>query len=114
MNNGVDLYPFGYSEPCQTYRYTPVQERNFPFTVAFVGRGNGVVCGSPTGKVVVWDTKTGDRLQTLTHGGSYSLTIYRNIDPNLQLVDRHYGANNNRKLSDDSLWRLRAFIPDIV
>lgn len=70
MNNGVDLYPFGYSEPCQTYWYTPVQERNFPFTVAFVGRGNGVICGSPTGKVVVWDTKTGDRLQTLTHGGS--------------------------------------------
>ncbi|KAG1758947.1 hypothetical protein EDD22DRAFT_849613 [Suillus occidentalis] len=28
--------------------YTPIQEQNFLFTVAFVGHGNGIVSGSPT------------------------------------------------------------------
>jgi len=70
MNNGADLYPFGHSEPSQTYRYVPIKEKNYPVMVSFVCHGSGVVCGSPTGKVVIWDTRTGDRLQTLVHGGA--------------------------------------------
>lgn len=77
LSNGLDLYPLGKSSVLQSYRYTPVPERNFPFTADFVCHGEAVICGSPVGKVSVWKTKTGERVQTLSHDGDYILHSLR-------------------------------------
>ncbi|KAH7920025.1 WD40 repeat-like protein [Leucogyrophana mollusca] len=69
LNNGLDLYPIGKSNVLQAYRYPAHADKNFPFTVDFLQDGDAVVCGSPSGKVAVWNTKTGVHVQTLSHGG---------------------------------------------
>ncbi|KAH7921123.1 WD40 repeat-like protein, partial [Leucogyrophana mollusca] len=67
LNNGLDLYPVGKSNILQSYRYHADADKNYPFTVGFLRDGEALMCGSPSGKVAVWNTKTGIHAQTLSH-----------------------------------------------
>ncbi|KAH7908131.1 WD40-repeat-containing domain protein [Hygrophoropsis aurantiaca] len=69
LTNGLDLYPMGESNVLQSYRYATPADKNYPLTVDFLHDGNTIVCGSPTGKVPIWNTKTGVHMQTLSHDG---------------------------------------------
>jgi hypothetical protein len=67
--DGMDLYRLGQSCPVQSFRYSADPINNYPISVAFVDDGRVAFCGSPTGRVALWKTKTGDLQQILDHAG---------------------------------------------
>jgi WD40 repeat protein len=69
MNIGMNLYALGEKEPLQSFLQPTNTGINFPLGVSFLHRGRAVICGSQTGSVKIWDTLTGEHLQTLEHKG---------------------------------------------
>jgi hypothetical protein len=69
----MDMYYIGQSVPVQMFRYTPDPEKNFRSSVAFLQRGQYVLCGSPTGSVGIWETSSGQHQQTLEHHGQFNV-----------------------------------------
>ncbi|KAJ8583673.1 WD40 repeat-like protein [Rhizopogon salebrosus TDB-379] len=73
MNIGMNLYALGEKEPLQSFLQPTNTGINFPLGVSFLHRGRAVVCGSQTGSVKIWETLSGEHLQTLEHNGLYAL-----------------------------------------
>ncbi|KAG2140874.1 WD40-repeat-containing domain protein [Suillus cothurnatus] len=69
MNIGMNLYTLGEKEPLQSFLQPTNTGINFPLGVSFLHRGRAVVCGSQTGSVKIWETLSGEHLQTLEHKG---------------------------------------------
>jgi COMPASS component SWD3 len=69
MNIGMNLYALGEKEPLQSFLQPTNTGINFPLGVSFLHRGRAVVCGSQTGSVKIWETLSGEHLQTLEHKG---------------------------------------------
>ncbi|KAG2740402.1 WD40 repeat-like protein [Suillus brevipes Sb2] len=69
MNIGMNLYALGEKEPLQSFLQPTNTGINFPLGVSFLHRGRAVICGSQTGSVKIWDTLSGEHLQTLEHKG---------------------------------------------
>lgn len=69
MNIGMNLYTLGEKEPLQSFLQPTNTGINFPLGVSFLHGGRAVVCGSQTGSVKIWETLSGEHLQTLEHKG---------------------------------------------
>ncbi|KAG1900873.1 WD40-repeat-containing domain protein, partial [Suillus fuscotomentosus] len=67
MNIGMNLYTLGKKEPLQSFLQPTNTGINFPLGVSFLHGGRAVVCGSQTGSVKIWETLSGEHLQTLEH-----------------------------------------------
>ncbi|KAG2143253.1 hypothetical protein BD769DRAFT_1661689 [Suillus cothurnatus] len=66
MNIGMNLYALG-EEPLQSFLQPTNTGINFPLGVSFLHHGRAVICSSQTGSVKIWDTLSGEHLQTLEH-----------------------------------------------
>jgi WD40 repeat protein len=71
LRDGMDLYKIGQPGKVVSFRQAAVPEKNYPMNTHFLHNDRAVVCGSPTGKVGIWDTLTGGYLQTLYHDGTW-------------------------------------------
>ncbi|EGO30173.1 hypothetical protein SERLADRAFT_404466 [Serpula lacrymans var. lacrymans S7.9] len=67
LSGAIELYPLGQSKLKQSFKYVSDATRNVPLEVAFTHNGQVVLSGAPRGNVPLWETKTGDLIQTLTH-----------------------------------------------
>lgn len=82
LRDGMDLYDLGKSVPRQSYRQPPNSESNVVMTVCFLNNGRSVMCGSPTGAVVISQRETGVYQQMLEHDGQFvQLEMRDNSDP---------------------------------
>lgn len=73
LDNGMNLYSLETFTVVRSYQYTVNPETNFPLSVAFIKKGKFVVCGTHTRNVSIWETSTGEVLQTLDHSGKHNL-----------------------------------------
>lgn len=69
LDNGMNLYSLETFTVVRSYQYTVNPETNFPLSVAFIKKGQFVVCGTHTRNVSIWETTTGEVFQTLDHSG---------------------------------------------
>lgn len=81
LSTGMDLYPFGQSQPIRSFQQPADAAKNFPMTVAFLSDGETVMCGAPRGDVMLWDVRSGELKQSLPHNGmrTYYLQMYPNL-----------------------------------
>lgn len=75
LRDAVDLYavgPYGPQQvPRHTYKLDKPKKTNLCLQVAFINHGSGLICGTTTGNVCVWDTASGEYFQLLGHSGMF-------------------------------------------
>jgi WD40 repeat protein len=72
LHEGVHIYHIGQRKLCRVLHHKQDSQTNhYPLTVSTTG--DTIVGGSNSGKVCVWQARTGELLQVLDHGGSKRL-----------------------------------------
>ncbi len=72
IRDGVDVYAVkatggGRRKPKRSFKLPKPARTNYAVQVMYVNDGRGVVCGTTTGEVCIWDTMSGEIYQTLAH-----------------------------------------------
>ncbi|OSC96182.1 WD40 repeat-like protein [Trametes coccinea BRFM310] len=70
--NGLDVYALGPQRKPKakmTYKFDTAPQSKHRLPVTYVHRGHGIVCGTTTGKVCVWEAASGELMQHLPHDG---------------------------------------------
>lgn len=72
LQDGLDLYTLTAqkkAKPKRSYKFDKAPNARLKLQVAFVHKGHGILCGTTTGKMSVWETVSGELFQHLEHGG---------------------------------------------
>lgn len=67
LSSGMNTYSLDTLRVTGTYQYTINARTNFPLSVAYLRQGRFVTCGTHTGVIDIWDTKSGEVFQSLNH-----------------------------------------------
>ncbi|KAI0323557.1 WD40 repeat-like protein [Cubamyces sp. BRFM 1775] len=70
--DGLDLYTLGAqrkTQPKMTYKFDAPPSSRHRLQVEYIHDGHGIVCGTTTGKICVWESVTGELSQHLPHEG---------------------------------------------
>ena len=54
--------------------------------VAFVHAGDAVVCGTTTGEICIWQTRTGELFQQLSHDGEHSMSAEFRVRTEIRIL----------------------------
>ncbi|OJT03396.1 hypothetical protein TRAPUB_6013 [Trametes pubescens] len=69
--NGLDLYAVGVQKKPKarmSYKLDKAPRTKHSLQVSFINKGHGIVCGTTSGKIRVWETRSGEPCQDLAHG----------------------------------------------
>ncbi|KAL1944054.1 hypothetical protein VTO73DRAFT_3872 [Trametes versicolor] len=69
--NGLDLYAVGVQKKPMakmSYKLDKAPRTKHSLQVSFIHKGHGIVCGTTSGKIRVWETRSGEPCQDLDHG----------------------------------------------
>ncbi|KAI0323593.1 WD40 repeat-like protein [Cubamyces sp. BRFM 1775] len=70
--DGLDVYPVGpykKQSPLMSFKFPRAPQSRHGLNVSYVHRGHGLMSGTTTGSVCLWETQTGDLWQALPHDG---------------------------------------------
>ncbi|EIW56587.1 WD40 repeat-like protein, partial [Trametes versicolor FP-101664 SS1] len=72
VKDGLDLYALGPQKKAKakrSYKFDKPPRSKHLLQVKYVHRGHGIISGSTSGQVSIWETTTGEVCQKLEHGG---------------------------------------------
>ncbi|KAI6002071.1 quinon protein alcohol dehydrogenase-like superfamily [Pisolithus albus] len=77
LGDGVDIYSLGKSYPDLRIKNRPASEdQNIVMQVSWLFDGEAVISGSSDGVIQIWDTSSGEPLQSLEHKGEEAIAAF--------------------------------------